>query len=777
MAQKNFIKRIISNPLIQTFLIYVSGGWIALEITDYIINNYGISDKVRDVLSILLLIGLPITIFLAWYLNKGIGKGVVTNNEELKQRSFSIQSDQRHGTYYQIKRSRIIISGILVLSAIAISVVFQQIHQSRVRWAKNIAKGHDSWKAFDLVNEVKKNIPDDPLLNRLEQRISWNVKFYTDPAGSKVYVKPYNKNNAKWRFIGETPTDSIRLPRELSIVRIEKEGFRTLYDVVWNHWSAGRDSLYYLLPAEGSIPNEMELISQTPINLNSTIQSIHGLEHIRNELTGDFLMDKYEVTNAEYKRFVDSGGYENSDYWKYPIVKDGRILDWEEAKALFIDRTGITGPATWQVGDYPDGEDDYPVSGVSWYEAAAYAEFSGKSLPTIYHWIYTANVETSSYIIPLSNFNNNYPLQVGHSGSMNRCGIYDLAGNVREWCFNPATPGTNKIIMGGGWNDPGYAFNAFFAQQSIDRSDINGFRCIKYIGTDISRSNLEKAISYPIRDSINLKEAYVSDDIFDIYLNQYSYDKLDLNSIIETEEEEDDFIKQKISFNAPYGNERMMAYLFLPKQSTPPYQTVIYFPGSGSINRRSSNQLNISDMFVKSGRAVIFPIYKGTYERGDGLSSCRPDETNFYKEHVIMWVKDLSRSIDYLETRNDIDANKLAFYGLSWGGALGAIIPAVEQRIITSILVVAGIFFEQCFPEVDQRNYLPHITTSVLMLNGKYDFFFPYEKSQIPFYELLGTPIEHKKLIPYEQGHSVPRLQVVKETLSWLDRYLGPVNN
>jgi hypothetical protein len=108
---------------------------------------------------------------------------------------------------------------------------------------------------------------------------------------------------------------------------------------------------------------------------------------------------------------------------------------------------------------------------------------------------------------------------------------------------------------------------------------------------------------------------------------------------------------------------------------------------------------------------------------------------------------------------------------------LGAIIPAVEQRIITSILVVAGIFFEQCFPEVDQRNYLPHITTSVLMLNGKYDFFFPYEKSQIPFYELLGTPIEHKKLIPYEQGHSVPRLQVVKETLSWLDRYLGPVNN
>jgi len=70
MAQKNIIKRVISSPLVQTFLIYVSGGWIALEITDYIINNYGLIERVRDVLSIILLVGLPIAIFLAWYLNR-----------------------------------------------------------------------------------------------------------------------------------------------------------------------------------------------------------------------------------------------------------------------------------------------------------------------------------------------------------------------------------------------------------------------------------------------------------------------------------------------------------------------------------------------------------------------------------------------------------------------------------------------------------------------------------------------------------------------------------
>lgn len=70
MTQKKNIKNFISNPLVQTFLIYVSGGWIVLEMTDYFINNYDLSESFRDILLIIMLAGLPMALFLSWYLSK-----------------------------------------------------------------------------------------------------------------------------------------------------------------------------------------------------------------------------------------------------------------------------------------------------------------------------------------------------------------------------------------------------------------------------------------------------------------------------------------------------------------------------------------------------------------------------------------------------------------------------------------------------------------------------------------------------------------------------------
>jgi dienelactone hydrolase len=173
---------------------------------------------------------------------------------------------------------------------------------------------------------------------------------------------------------------------------------------------------------------------------------------------------------------------------------------------------------------------------------------------------------------------------------------------------------------------------------------------------------------------------------------------------------------------------------------------------------------------------VVHPIYKSTYERQDSLRSDYADESNFYKEHVIAWAKDMRRTIDYLATRPDIDTTRLAYYGASWGGYLGGLMPAVEPRFKAAVLLVAGLEYQRGQPEVEPINFLPRITIPVLMLNGQYDHYFPVETAQRPMFRLLGTPPDRKRQVIVEGGHFVPRTELVGETLGWLDRYLGPVH-
>src|SRR5262249_3513981 len=150
-----------------------------------------------------------------------------------------------------------------------------------------------------------------------------------------------------------------------------------------------------------------------------------------------------------------------------------------------------------------------------------------------------------------------------------------------------------------------------------------------------------------------------------------------LNASVESiDDRADQWKREKISFSAASGPERMNAYLFLPANRHPPYQAVVFFPGANTLLEKSSQSLDPVqlDFIIKTCRGLLWPIYKGTFERSGGLTTHYPAMTSAYRDHVIAWSKDLRRSIDYLETRGDIDRERLAYVGLSMGGAIGPVL-------------------------------------------------------------------------------------------------------
>jgi formylglycine-generating enzyme required for sulfatase activity/tRNA A-37 threonylcarbamoyl transferase component Bud32/dienelactone hydrolase len=669
------------------------------------------------------------------------------------------------------KRRRIVLGAaavviVAVVAGLAIQRFRQQrwVHETALPELRRLVEAAEPDSAFDLAVRIAEVAPNDSTLEALWPAFSRRTAVESDPAGARVYRSAMT-DTSQWRYIGTTPTDSIRLPRQVGLYRFEKPGYRTAFVLF--------ETPHHTIPLDSVTAPHPEMVR---IPGDETRSSPLGTRHAEEVVLGPYRMDRFEVSNREYKEFVAAGGYRDRAYWEHPFHDvDGTVLSFDAAMARLVDRTGRPGPATWEGGGFPDGQGDMPVGGVSWYEAAAYAKFAGKVLPTMYHWARAAVVSYARYVVPFSNLDGNGPLPVGTPRGISESGVSDMAGNVREWCVNDAGRG-QRFILGGGWSDPQYSFAVAYAQPPLDRSAINGIRLALYDPADSAVALASRPIPRAFTDYTKVRP--VSDAAFAAFLPLFDYDPLPLDATVELRDStSESWVAEKVSFKAAYGEERMTAWVFLPRNVTPPYQTVVAFPGGGVIGSAPFDGTLGSAMsfFPSGGRALVYPIYKSTHERSDSLRNGFPTESIFYRDHVVMWVKDYRRTLDYLRTRADVDTTKIAYFGLSWGGNMGGIIPVVEPRIQVSVLYVAGLTMDRGRPEVDPVSYLPRITVPVLMLNGKYDAIFPSEMAQKPFFELLGTAASDKRWILYEGGHDIPRTELIRESLAWLDKYLGPV--
>ena len=350
---------------------------------------------------------------------------------------------------------------------------------SRARWAleratpetARLVDAAEFTKAAALIREARAVLPKDPTLEKLWMTATRESSLRSDPAGADVSVRPYRAEASAWENVGKTPVEKVRLPVDVYVWRIAKPGFAALEFIGRRPFS----DLAFRLEPESGVPAGMAPVAVPGGEANL---SIPGLDHHPEVKLDGYLIDRTEVTNEEFRKFVDAGGYQKREFWKQPFVRGGRTLPFEEAVALFRDTTGRPGPATWEVGGFPKGSEKHPVAGVSWYEAAAYAAFAGKSLPTIYHWNWAAQASFSYLVAPGSNFQGAGTLPVGGAGALGGFGTFDMAGNVKEWCWNESSEG-KRYILGGGFGEPVYMFMFVDAQSPWDRRPNYGIRCVK----------------------------------------------------------------------------------------------------------------------------------------------------------------------------------------------------------------------------------------------------------------------------------------------------------
>jgi pimeloyl-ACP methyl ester carboxylesterase len=657
------------------------------------------------------------------------------------------------------RRPAVLIPVAIVLASGAAFGVWQTVQARRTRWVQQqaipeIERLQVSDRSLDAVRLARQAEPYAPVeIARVRQ--AWMaMNLTTAPEGADVEIKNYLTLDAPWEPLGRTPLRETRLPFGYYRVRIAKPGY---------------------LPLEiASAP-----LGRPPIPLTPEQPAMSGMVPVqggpydvgvaRTVRLPDYWIDKLEVTNREFRKFVDAGGYRDAKYWKEPFREGSRLLTFDEAMARFRDSTGRIGPATWELGTYPEGRSDFPVGGISWFEAASYAEFAGKSLPTLYHWYRAAPPEElSSDILNLSNFDGKGPTKAGERQGLGPWGTLDMAGNVKEWCANAAQGTSLRYILGGGWDEPSYRYSESDARNPWDRLPTFGMRLVKNLGP-VNEAGAPVARVYGDPKSL----VPVSDALFDVYRRFYVYDRTPLAARVDrTDDSAPHWHKETISFDAAYAGERVPAYLFLPKNVPPPYQTIVLFPSGYALSAASSQNLDFRtfDFIIRSGRALLYPIYQGTFERRRPTAAGPSGR----RDLQVQWAKDFFRAVDYLETRQDIDMQRLGYYSLSMGAYFGPIPVSLEPRIKIAVFSSGGLRFNYP-PEIQPANFAPRVKVPVLLVNGRDDFQAPIE-SQLRLLELLGTPSEHKRHVALEGGHVPNDMRgVIREVLDWFDRYLGAV--
>ena len=696
----------------------------------------------------------------------------------------AIEGTPKKKTAPNILVPAVVVIALIAIVAFAIRSYRQRNAERLIGNAEALLAQRKFPEAFEAANDASAILPLNDRLRDIIVQTSNPLSLKSDPSGAAVFLRRFGGPPEK-KQICTTPLN-VRLPRGDYVLTLEKNGYASVERALsfTPFTNRGTDlplqSVKLRVKLPSNIPPEMVLVQGGDYVLSGWVRPSDQTVTLH-----DFLIDRYEVSNHDFEEFVRSGAYRNRSLWTQPFIEGNKTLTFDQAMARFHDKTGLPGPRDWSGGAPPVGKENHPVTGVTWYEASAFAEWKGKRLPTIYQFEKASRYEGGVRLgqtLPWgvvgegvdaterANFAGKGTMPVDSMPfGVSQWGAYNMAGNVSEWIRNPMEPGF--AFTGGGWNDNVYAFGETGAYPGFFSGPALGFRCVKDLAPDRGdQGEMALRTSVPVP-----KYQPVPDREFEEIRKRYEYAHTPLNARVVEAVETTDWRREKITYDV--GSNKVFAYLYLPKGFKRPLQVVHWAPAGdvdgGFRTLPASIEANLGPL-IRSGRAVFSVLLEGYVGRPRRPELAVPDtRSTDYVDYAVERVVEMRRGVDYIETRPDLDHTRMGFMAQSAGGGVGLPLTAIEKRYRSTLFIGTGIAPRTISDAAaaNRINFAPRITGPKLMLTGKYDEDTPLYESQ-SLYALLREP---KRQQMYDGGHAPPIDVFVPTMQKWFDETLGKV--
>jgi len=315
-----------------------------------------------------------------------------------------------------------------------------------------------TWDRPSALRAGREDHPNDPRLAGLFSKCSLKISIRTEPAGARVYMKEYETPDNEWLLPGRVAAGEGPAAGRHLRWKLEKEGFETVLATA-STWKT-------------DIRNSGGII---PLRSRENARSIgkhprrHGAGDGAETEVGrldDFFIDRCEVTNRQFRKFVDAAVTRTRNSGSYKFFRDGKKFSWEEALKVFVDQTGQPGPRPGRRGTFRKDREITRSPASSWYEAAGLRGVRGQNSAQRlslgdrpgrgYADLSLAAARGIRRLRALQQF----PGQ-GHPAGRQPPGITAIwrlrhGGKRREWCWNETPSG--RLIRGGAWDDNPYMF-------------------------------------------------------------------------------------------------------------------------------------------------------------------------------------------------------------------------------------------------------------------------------------------------------------------------------